>query len=200
MPKKAKSINYQNLLLTTVKEKYFNLILGMVISLIVSTLVYQYLLRNIPLNIAFKMPRFNFGKTEKKVDESKPKQVPAKTYIVQEGDDLWNIAEKFYGSGFNAYDITVANKLNDATSISAGDKLIIPDVKRREPTVGEVSSDATSQVTFTEGKYIVQPGDSLSIISQKVYGDIFSWPRILQANNLQIAVQIYVVMVLVIPR
>lgn len=200
MPKKAKSIDYRELLTLTVKEKYFNLVLGMVISLILSSIVYTYFLRNIPLNIAIKLPKFNVFNSQPKVDKKEVAKTNPKTYVVQEGDDLWNIAEKFYGSGFNAYDISVANKLSDASTLTAGTKIIIPDVKKREPTTGEISSAATSQVTNVENKYVVQPGDSLSIISQKVYGDIFSWPKILQANNLTNADQIEVGMVLSIPR
>ena len=194
--KYVKALNYQRLFLLTIKEKYFSLILGILVSLMFSSLAYKFLLKNISLDLAFSLPAFT-----KKTSPTAPisPTVP-KTYVVSEGDDLWRIAEKFYGSGFNAYDISVANKFDPASPIEVGQKLIIPDVKRREPTVGEISASSTSQVTYTEGKYIVQPGDSLSIIAQKVYGDLYSWPRILQANNLLNADQIEVGMILIIPR
>lgn len=200
MPKKEKAIDYRGLLISAVKEKYFNLMLGMIISLIVSTLLYRFFLKNIPLNVAFTLPRINWSKPENKVVQKSVKKTVQKTYVIEEGDDLWHIAEKFYGSGFNAYDISLANNITDASILTAGSKITIPDVKRREPTVGETSSVATGRVTFTEGKYVVQPGDSLSVISQKVYGDLFSWPRILAANNLTNADQIEVGMVLIIPQ
>ena len=197
MTKKSTAINYQKLFISTVKEKYFNLILGMLVSLILSSLVYKLLLKNITLKIALSLPKLNF--TNSPSPKPRTTSVP-KTYVVQEGDDLWHIAEKFYGSGFNAYDISVANKFDAGAPLETGQKLIIPNVKRREPTVGEISASSTSRVTYTEGKYVVQPGDSLSIIAQKVYGDLFAWPRILQANNLLNADQIEVGMVLTIPR
>jgi nucleoid-associated protein YgaU len=200
MPKKANSVNYQQLLFSTIREKYFNLILGMVISLVITSLAYQFFLKNIPVDVAFKWPEFRMPGVDKKTNPVTAKKIPEKTYVIQEGDDLWKIAEKFYGSGFNAYDISAANNIIDPSTLTAGNKLIIPDVKRREPTVGEVSSTSTTKATYTEGKYVVQPGDSLSIISQKVYGDLFSWPSILEANNLQNADQIEVGMVLVIPQ
>lgn len=200
MPKKANSIDYQQLFLSTIREKYFNLALGMIISLVLTSITYQYFLKNIPINIALKWPEFIISNTQKKTNPESVKEVSTKTYVIKEGDDLWNIAEKFYGSGFNAYDISIANKITDPSVLSAGDKIIIPEVKKRESTLGEVSSVATDNVTYTEGKYVVQPGDSLSTISQKVYGDIFTWPRILEANNLNNADQIEVGMVLVIPR
>lgn len=192
----VKALNYQQLFFATVKEKYFNLILGMVVALIFSSLAYKLFLKNIPINLAFSLPVFK----QKTPPTSLKPPITPKTYIVTEGDDLWHIAEKFYGSGFNAYDISVANKIDPASPIEAGQKLVIPNVKRREPTVGEISATSTEQVTYTEGKYVIQPGDSLSIIAQKVYGDLFAWPRILTANNLQNADQIDVGMVLTIPR
>lgn len=194
--KYVKALNYQQLFFTTIKEKYFNLILGMVVALISSSLGYKLFLKNIPINLAFSLPVF------------KPKSSPTplkspislKTYTIAEGDDLWHIAEKFYGSGFNAYDISVANKLSDASILETGQKIIIPKVTPRQPTVGEISASSTSQVTYTEGKYVVQPGDSLSSIALKVYGDLFAWPRILQANNLLNPDQVEVGMILNIPR
>ncbi|HEX7542837.1 MAG TPA: LysM peptidoglycan-binding domain-containing protein [Patescibacteria group bacterium] len=197
-PIKIKNINYQKLLLLTVKEKYFNLFLGLLASLIISSLTYKIFLKNIRINLAFKIPTFKFE--SKSVNNKVEVKKPLKTYVVQEGDDLWNIAEKFYGSGFNAYDVSVANKITDFSSISAGQKLIIPQVTPRQPTVGDISAIATSQVTYIENKYIVQPGDSLSIIAQKVYGDLFAWPRIMNANNLTTPDSIEAGMVLIIPR
>jgi len=188
-PIKIQNLDYQKLLILTVKEKYVNLFVGLLVVFVV--------LKNININFAFKFPAFNFSKIDKNKVAAKK---PLKTYVVQEGDDLWNIAEKFYGSGFNAYDISLANKISDSSNLGVGIKLVIPQVTPRQPTVGDISSIASSQVTYIENKYIVQPGDSLSIIAQKVYGDIFAWPRILQANNLTSPDQIEAGMVLIIPR
>ncbi|VVA44023.1 conserved hypothetical protein [Candidatus Roizmanbacteria bacterium] len=197
-PIKIGNINYQKLLVLTVKEKYFSLILGLAAAFIISSLTYKIFLKNIRINFALKIPNFKF---ESKVEKKKAVvQKPLKTYVVAEGDDLWNIAEKFYGSGFNAYDISVANKISDSSSLNVGIKLVIPQVTPRQPTVGDISAIASSQVTYVEDKYIVQPGDSLSIIAQKVYGDIFAWPRIMNANNFLTPDAIEAGMVLIIPR
>lgn len=187
-----KTINYQQLLISTIKKKYFNLILGIIISYFFSLLI----IKLIPKQIYFRFKNSNNISSSSQKNTSKT----VKTYTVVEGDDLWKIAEKFYGSGFNAYDISVANKIDPTLPIEIGQKLIIPDVKRRQSTVGQISSISTSKITFTEGKYVVQPGDSLSLISQKVYGDLYAWPRILQANNLQNPDQIEVGMILTIPH
>ncbi len=197
-PIKIQNIDYQKLLVLTLKEKYFNLILGLFASFIISTLTYKLFLKNIKVNLAFKMPDFKFGQ---KITKSEPIiKKTVKTYIVAEGDDLWNIAEKFYGSGFNAYDISVANKMTDSSNLEVGIKLVIPQVTPRQPTVGEISTISSGQVTYVENKYIVQPGDSLSIIAQRVYGDIFAWPKIMSANNLLSPDSIESGMILVIPR
>ena len=197
-PIKIQNIDYQKLLALTVKEKYFSLFLGLLASLIISSLTYKMFLKNIRFNFAFKIPTFKFG--SKMVKNKVVVQKPLKTYTVQEGDDLWNISEKFYGSGFNAYDISVANKISDSSNLEVGVKLVIPQVTPRQATVGEISDLAASEITYIENKYIVQPGDSLSIISQKVYGDLFSWPIIMNANNLLSPDAIEAGMVLIIPR
>ena len=197
-PVKIHNPNYQRLLILTVKEKYFNLILGLLVAFLISSFTYKTFLKNLHINLAFKLPTFKFGS---KITKNKILvQKPLKVYVAEEGDDLWHIAEKFYGSGFNAFDISVANKITDASLIETGQKIIIPQVTPRAPTVGDISAISTSQVTYVEDKYVVQPGDSLSIISQKVYGDLFAWPRIMNANNLFTPDAIESGMVLIIPR
>ncbi|EKE13696.1 MAG: LysM protein [uncultured bacterium] len=197
-PVKIQNIDYHKLLVLTIKEKYFSLFLGLLASLIISSLTYKIFLKNIRINLALKIPTFKFG--SKRTTNKIVVQKPLKTYIVQEGDDLWNISEKFYGSGFNAYDISVANNISDSSNLEVGKKLVIPQVTPRQTTVGDISAISTDQVTYVENKYIVQPGDSLSIIAQKVYGDLFAWPGIMNANNLLTPDSIEAGMVLIIPR
>ena len=129
MKRKPATLNYQHLLITTVKQKYFNLVLGMIVSLILSSAIYKLLLQNVSLKIAFTLP---------KVNVSKPDAKPSKKQ---------------------------------------------PSAKQAQPE-----------------RYTVQLGDSLSIVAQKVYGDLNAWPRILDANNLVSPDLIEVGMVLVIPR
>lgn len=188
-PVKIKNLDYQKLLILTVKEKYFSLFVGLLVVFVV--------LKNININFNFRLPTFNFAsKVKNKVVVNKP----LRTYVVTEGDDLWNIAEKFYGSGFNAYDISLANKITDSSNLDVGLKLVIPQVTPRQPTIGDISATSTSQVTYVENRYVVQPGDSLSIIAQKVYGDLYAWTRIMNANNLVTPNIIEAGMVLIIPR
>src|SRR3989304_4744215 len=129
MKRKPATLNYQHLLITTVKQKYFNLVLGMIVSLILSSAIYKLLPQNVSLKIAFTLP---------KVNVSKPDAKPSKKQ---------------------------------------------PSAKQAQPK-----------------RYTVQLGDSLSIVAQKVYGDLNAWPRILEANNLSSPHLIAVGIVLVIPR
>ncbi len=110
------------------------------------------------------------------------------TYIVQEGDTLFEIAEKFYSDGNLMDKIAEVNKLKDVNQIEKGQKLIIPKIEEKKDTESKIEI------------YIVQPGDSLSSIAQKFYGNLYQWPKIAQANNLQNPEMIEVGMRLVIPR
>jgi len=190
MKKSYKKIfGYDQLLFDTVRERYFDLILGIFVFFGFSTLLFK--------NI--KLPYFKFPT---KIENNKQAASTInKMYTVKEGDDLWHIAEKFYGSGYNAYDISLVNKLDASLPLEPGQRLIIPKVTPKEITAGEISSSAVSTtITNKENKYIVQSGDSLSIIAQKIYGDLNMWPRILSANNLISPDRIEVGMVLIIPR
>ena len=65
---------------------------------------------------------------------------------------------------------------------------------------GQTSSIASTQVTYTQNKYIILEGESLADVAAKVYGDPNAWVRIAQANNIDNPDQIEVGMELVIPR
>lgn len=127
-------------------------------------------------------------------------QSEQKLYVVEEGDDLWHIAEATYGSGYNAYDIAVTNKLANANLIEPGQKLIMPSLAPKEPTTGEIAPAQTGKVTITGAQYTVQSGDYLWQIAEKAYGDGYAWPRIAKANNLLDPNVIHEGNVLVIPR
>lgn len=48
-----------------------------------------------------------------------------KYYIVQKGDNLWNIAKRFYGAGAEYYRIVRKNHLQDPNHIEVGQKLYL---------------------------------------------------------------------------
>jgi LysM repeat protein len=48
------------------------------------------------------------------------------TYYVEQGDNLWKIAEKHYGSGFTWIKLSIINELDNPRLIYPGQKLTIP--------------------------------------------------------------------------
>ncbi|MFH1561376.1 MAG: LysM peptidoglycan-binding domain-containing protein [Patescibacteria group bacterium] len=99
------------------------------------------------------------------------------TYIVANGDNLWSIAEKFYQSGYNWVDIAKENGLSNADVLLVDQKLRIPDVPIRQPTIDSV------EISITGDAYTVQKGDSLSSIAKAAYGSGVNWPKIWGTNR-----------------
>lgn len=143
-----------------------------------------------------------------------------KTYIVQEGETLWSIAEKAYKSGYNWTDIARANKISDPNAIDKGQKLVIPSVAPR--VIAQASVTVSPQQTalsptaiirrtsppiqqgtlaqITASSYTVQHGDDLWDIALRAYRDGYKWVEIARANNLSNPDIIHAGNVLKIPR
>lgn len=91
------------------------------------------------------------------------------TYTVQSGDTLSVIAQNFYSDANLWQRIYDANRGiigPDPDLIYPGQNLVIPDLN-----------------TASARTYTVQPGDTLSVIAQKFYGDANSWQIIYDANR-----------------
>jgi nucleoid-associated protein YgaU len=108
----------------------------------------------------------------------KPDHLPD-TYIVEKGDHLWSIAERFYKSGYNFVDIAEANLITDPGLIEVGQELVIPQVAVRKITV----EDTTLVNTIESDSYTTVAGDYLWDIAVRAYGDGFAWVSIYQANK-----------------
>lgn len=65
---------------------------------------------------------------------------------------------------------------------------------------GQISAISSGQVTYKQNKYVLQPGESLATVAEKVYGDRNAWVRIAQANNIKDPDHVEVGMELIIPR
>ncbi len=159
---------------------------------------------------------FSFAKNQKfNTSQLHPSSVPSviqkqevrqskieRHYSVEAGDNLWQISEKFYKSGYNWVDIAKANNLANPSDIHVGDNLVIPNVKPKilTQTVETGETGASSTQAITGSTYTVVKGDYLWDIAVKAYGDGFKWVDIAKANNLSNPDLIFSGDVLKIPR
>ena len=136
---------------------------------------------------------------EKESQEKKDQDNKEKVHIVKKGEHLWKIAEKYYGSGYNAVDIAAFNKLKNPDLLFVGQRLIIPDVKPRKLTVGRTSEIRVEKKDKQISEYIVKRGDYLWKIALQVYGDGYAWVKIAKANKLKNPDLLYPGQKLIIP-
>jgi len=90
-------------------------------------------------------------------------------YTVKKGDNLWKIAEKAYGTGFDWTEVYEANKgvVKDPDLLVVGTKITLPAIE------------------YQEVSHTVIKGDNLWKIAQNVCGNGYLWPKIATDNNLQ---------------
>ncbi len=140
-----------------------------------------------------------------------PTPTPAtSTYTVQEGDNLWSIAIKFYNNGYAWTKIAEANKLTTPGSIDKGQTLIIPTVQPTPATsFGDLLTPTPAPSTqpvaaasnaISGSTYVVEHGDNLWDIAVRAYADGYKWPEIAKANHLANPGLIFSGNVLIIPR
>lgn len=160
-------------------ESLISTVMGGVVILVVGALMVNYF-----RSINKVDQDLSSGESTEKVqivEGEKPENLPV-TYIVEEGDNLWKIAEKFYKSGYNFVDIVAANNIADANSIDAGMELTIPQVEVKKITVAE--EDMTEAVITIDGdSYTTVEGDHLWSIAVRAYGDGYAWTQIYEANR-----------------
>ena len=104
-------------------ESYISLILGATVVFIACFLFFLFIKNN---NSSKKVLPATTNIT------SNPTQAPkVKSYTLQDGEGLWDVAVKFYGDGFRWTDIAKANNIDEENSdyVDPGTKLTIPNVK-----------------------------------------------------------------------
>ena len=194
-------------LLKTIKlnESMLSMIFGVVTVLLIGVLVLRMYSANKPTITAdaekteVAMEKVGDVTVEVKEDGKKYPTELAEKVVVEKGDNLWKIAEKQYGSGYNWVDIAEANNLTSPDMLNEGQELSIPDVEPKMATVVSILDD-TSPDTISGATYEVQEGDNLWDISVRAYGDGFKWIEIANANNLENPDLIHHGNILVLPR
>lgn len=181
----------KNLSVPVVNESLVSLILGVVIVILVGLLAFNYFRNNRPSQISENDIPAEQETTDGEITEATSTISLPATHVVKAGENLWNIAEKYYSSGFNYVDIAKENKLSDASQIEVGQKLVIPNVPSYSPN--RLSS-------ITGSSYTVVKSDSLWTIALRAYGDPYRWVEIAKVNKLTNADTIHAGNVLSIPR
>lgn len=177
-------------------ESTISMILGGLVVVVVGILIYNY------FTSVGKQTGQPLSGDQQLAQELTPKGLPT-THTVAAGEDLWKIAEKYYGSGYNWTDIAAANKLPNPDRLLVGQILTIPQVEARaETSEKQTEVKVTPATAITGNSYTVAKGDTLWGIAVKAYQDGYKWPEIAKANADKIANpdKIEVGLVLTLPR
>lgn len=156
------------------------MVLGLIVILIVGSLVIKYL-------------RNDTGKIPEGQLESNSIEISVKKHTVEKGENLWKLAELYYGDGFKWIDIATENKLANASVIEEGQELVIPNLE-------SITEAENVDELITSATYEVIEGDSLWTIAVRAYGDGYKWTEIANENNIVNPNVIHVGNILALPR
>ncbi len=175
-------------------ESYISLALGILVVLVFGILVFNFVSNRVKTGRttqqAAKVIQTPTATPEKK-------SAGQKSYKVQNGDTLWDIAEKTYNSGYKWVDVAKANNLVNPDHIEPGQVLSLPTLTAAKPSI---NGNGASVGAITGGSYTVVRGDNLWNISVRAYGDGFGWTKIAQRNGLVNPDLIHAGNVFVLPR
>jgi len=124
-------------------------------------------------------------KAEVKTEEKKVVAVkidPGTEYTIVRGDNLWKIAEKTYGNGFNWVKIYEANKSvlgSNPREITIGAKIVLPKTEE----IAQANTTETTKAIVSEHK--VNKGDNLWTIVSNACGTGFGYPAVAAENKIE---------------
>jgi nucleoid-associated protein YgaU len=199
-------------LLKTIKlnESMLSMIFGVVTVILIGVLVVRMYGANRPAitqesdQTEIAMEKVGDVAVETKEDGKKYPAELAEKVTVEKGDNLWKIAEKQYGSGYNWVDIAKENGLKNAGQIEVGQELKLPKTAIIMPEKAVVATVAPAEkaepATISGDSYTVVKGDHLWSIAVRAYGDGYKWVEIAKANEIAHPNYIEVGQVLKLPR
>lgn len=178
------------------KEAAISMVLGVAVVIVIGALLFNYY-RTRPepdsaaandLVLESDAAEYELEISEDQNGDKTPENLPVK-HTVSAGEHLWQIAEKYYGSGYNWVDIASENNLSNANIINAGQEITIPKVSVKPATVAQTQAPE-ADLTATESgnkisgsSYTTERGDYLWDIAVRAYGDGFLWVKIYEANR-----------------
>ena len=178
-------------------ESTISMILGALVIVVVGALIFNYF-----QGVKEEKPAEVVTEEGIELVEEEGKLVPVglpRVHQVTQGENLWAIAERYYGSGYNWVDIAEENRLPNANLLTSGQEITIPKAEIRKPTI-DIAEPKLASPTITGDTYTVVNGDHLWGIALRAYGDGYRWMEIAQANNLESPNLIHAGNVLTLPR
>jgi nucleoid-associated protein YgaU len=173
------------------------MVLGAIVIIVTGVLVINY---------------FDGKKGETTSIETEESLILPTNHTISEGEDLWKIAEMYYGSGYNWIDIANENNIQNPDQINVGTELTIPDVQPRLASANDITPTSVPEIVLTpvltdqevepqEGEFVhvVSSGESLWKIAEKYYQSGYNWVDIAKKNDIATGVDIEIGQQLVIP-
>ncbi len=170
-------------------ESYISMALGLLVVVVIGILLFN----------AYSSREKPGLKTEETSTEERKSDIVSlpTSHVVAADENLWLIAERYFGSGYNWPDIVKENQLINPDSLEVGQILIIPKVTTILPITG-INNKA--EFPITGNSYTVMENDNLWEIAVRAYGDGYQWVKIAQANNLLDPDTIHTGNLLTLPR
>ncbi len=122
-----------------------------------------------------------------RTEELAPAKAEEKSHlhVVERGDDLWSLAQQYYGSGSDWRRIAAANPhrlTGGPDRLQVGWRLVIPGIEKEQRAAGAKDSRPLRQ----DRTVVVRRDDTLSAIAEREYGAQRRWPIIWNANRHQL--------------